>query len=111
MLTADQKRQAFILATQSFADAAARWEADATRGLTDSQLAERLAYELGSYGGHARTGLDVEYTADGLRIWARTDGFVRRTTDAPIMQSAATIAFARVVYGIPDPDQSQLSFL
>jgi hypothetical protein len=108
MLTNDEKREAFILATQSFAGAAARWEADTVKGLTDSQLAERLAYELGSFGGYCRTGLDVEYAGDGLKIWATADGFARRTPSHLILQGAGTIAYARTVYAIPDPADRQL---
>lgn len=108
MLTDHQKREAFILATQSFAGAAARWESDSLTGLTDSQLAERLAYELGSFGGHCRTGLDVEYAGDGLKIWAAAPGFARRSSDYLILQGAATVAYARVVYAIPDPADHQL---
>lgn len=109
MLTEQQKREAFMLATQSFAGAADRWEADASTGLTDSQLAERLAYELGSFGGHCRTGLDVEYSGDGLKIWAAAPGFARRSPDHLILQGSATIAYARMVYRIPDPADHQLA--
>lgn len=111
MLTDQQKREAFILATQSFEGAAARWRADAATGLTDSQLAERLAYELGSFGGHCRTGLDVEYAGGGLKIWANAHGFARRTPDHLILQGAATVAYARTIYEIPDPADQQLRFL
>jgi len=109
MLTEAEKREAFILATQSWAGAADRWKADAATGLSDCQLAERLAYELGSLGGHCKTGLDVVYSGDGLKIWASTMGFVRRTSDRPILQGASTVAYARQVYGIPDPADHQLA--
>lgn len=110
-MTPEQIRAAFLIATQSWEGALQRWQADAAKGLTDCQLAERLAYELGVYGGHASTDIDVEYTGEGLRIWASHTGFVRRTTDKPVLQGAATVAFARRVYGIPDPADHQLPFL
>lgn len=109
MLNADLTHRAFIRATQSMCGAAERWHADATAGLTDEQLQQRLAFELGSYGGYAGGDLDVEYMADGLRIWASATGFVRRTKDKPILQGTATMAYARHAYGISQPDDSQLA--
>lgn len=107
-MTPDDIQAAFIRATQSMCGAAERWKADGATGLNDQQLAERLAFELGSYGGSAGNGMDVEYTADGLRIWANVSGFVRRTKDKPIMQGSATIRYARHVYGIAYPGEQQL---
>lgn len=90
--------------------AAARWNADAAMGLNDQQLAERLAFELGSYGGSAGSGMDVEYTGDALRIWGSITGFVRRTKDKPILQGSATILYARHAYASPTPANSSLLY-
>lgn len=111
MLTESQKREAFLIATQGWSGAAQRWADDAAKGLTDDQLALRLAYELGSFGGHCRTGMDVEYAGDGLKIWASVGSFARRTPAYLILQGAATVAYARQVYGIADPADPQLSLL
>jgi hypothetical protein len=108
MLTPGLLQSAFLRATQSMCGAAQRWQSDAVTGLTDQQLASRLAYELGSYGGSSANGLDVEYTAEGLRIWASDTGFVRRTKDGPALQGQATISFARHVYGIANPADGQM---
>lgn len=108
-MTPDNIHAAFIRATQSMCGAAERWNADASTGLNDEQLAQRLAFELGSYGGSAGSGMDVEYTGDGLRIWASISGFVRRTKDKPILQGSATIRYARHVYGIANPGEKQLA--
>lgn len=107
-MTPDDIHAAFIRATQSMCGAAERWKADGAAGLNDQQLAERLAFELGSYGGSAGHGMDVEYTADGLKIWASVSGFVRRTKDKPILQGSATIRYARHAYGIANPGEQQL---
>lgn len=108
MLNANLLHRAFVRATQSMCGAAERWQADAATGLTDAQLAIRLAYELGSYGGSTGNGLDVEYAGDGLRIWASDTGFVRRTKDRPVLQGQATVNFARHVYGIANPADLQM---
>jgi hypothetical protein len=109
MLNPDLTHRAFIRATQSMCGAAERWQADASTGLTDQQLHDRLAYELGSYGGTSETGLDIEYVGDGLCIWASATGFVRRTKDKPILQGQTTIAYARHTYGIRHPTDGQLA--
>lgn len=109
MLNADLTRRAFIRATQSMCGAERRWKNDASTGLTDDQLEARLAFELGCYGGSSGHGLDVEFTADGLRIWANDAGFVRRTKDKPILHGKSTIAYARHLYGIGNPADTQLA--
>lgn len=109
MLNAELARRAFLRATQSMSGAAERWNADSKTGLTDEQLSKRLADELGAYGGSSSNGLDVEFTADGLRIWAPDTGFVRRPKDKPILQGRVMLSFARQIYAIANPSNVQLT--
>ena len=52
----------------------------------------------------------ISYQGAGLKIWASWEG-INLVTDKPIFESRATIAMARHVYGIPNPDDRQLSLL
>lgn len=46
--------------------------------------------------------------AGGLRIWGGRD-VVNHVLEKPLFARAATIAMARDVFGIPDPENDQLS--
>ena len=78
--------------------------------MTDEKLAEALKYEIGIFGGQGGPAmLGISYQGSGLRIWAdRGIGSLRRK---PILAGAATVAMARMVYGIRNPDDKQMSLL
>ena len=58
---------AFLRATASMSGAKQRWAERATRGMTHSELAEGLAYELGIFGGSCGPGLlALTYQGAGL---------------------------------------------
>ena len=109
-LTREEIEYAFRRATTGFAGGKERWAERAATGMTDEALAEALKYEIGIFGGQGGPGmLGISYQGNGLRIWAdRGIGSLRRT---PILAGAATVAMARMVYGIRDPDDKQMSLL
>jgi hypothetical protein len=104
-LTEAEREAIFRIATGGFAK---RYESRIAAGMTDSELHDALAEALGVYGGSG--GPDkpsVEFTGAGLRIWGGRR-FVAHTRDRPLYSGKATIAMARRVYGIRDPDRWQL---
>jgi hypothetical protein len=108
-LSTQDKYEAFMRAVHSFANAKERWQQRAASGLTDDELKEALRYELGIAGGSSCSdSIKVEYQGAGLKIWASWDSFNHYGTK-PIFEGADTIAFAREVFGISNPDDEQLS--
>ena len=86
-----------------------RWAQRAARGLSDEQVAEALRFELGIYGGFSGpNSLSVTYQGAGLKIWASWETH-NTVTDAPVFKAAVTIATARQVYGIRNPEDKQLA--
>jgi hypothetical protein len=111
-LTPDEKPWAFRRATNSMSGSDRRWTERATAGLIDEQLAEAVRYELGQYGGssgHAN-GLAVEHESSGLKLWAGR-GAAHRHSTPPMCAGPATLRLAREVYGIKDPNGTQMSLL
>ena len=110
LLSADDRLYAFKRATGGIERAAKRWAERAATGLTDEQLAEALAFEIGIFGGSCGPGeMHLTYQGAGLKIWASWES-MNHVTDRPIFEGRATIAMAREVYGIRDPSDTQLSF-
>ncbi len=109
-LSQEDKLRAFRKATCSMEGAADRWAQRAARGLTDDQLTEALRFELGIFGGSSayRDCPALTYQGAGLKIWAAWE-FQNHVTTKPTFQGAATIATARQVYGIRNPDEKQLA--
>jgi hypothetical protein len=104
-LTAEEKLWAFRKATTSMEGADKRWADRVAKGLTDEQLEEAIAYELGAFGSHGGDPVGVTYQGSGLRIWA--DRCLGSRNNPPILQGHDTVAFARRVYGIADPNDKQ----
>lgn len=79
--------------------------------MTDEQLGTALEHALGIFGGSG--GPDqpsVTFKGAGLDIWGGWS-VINHVTSAPLFSGTATIAMAREVYGIKDPDKDQLSLL
>jgi hypothetical protein len=104
-LTAEEKLWAFRKATNSMEGAGKRWSERVVKGLTDEQLEEAIAYELGAFGSHGGDPVGVTYQGSGLKIWADRCLGCRR--NEPILQGKETVRLARDVYGIRDPNDKQ----
>ena len=80
-------------------------------GMSDGELWRALQESLGIFGGSG--GPDrpsVTYQGAGLKIWGAWS-VVNHVTTKPLFSHGATVAMARVVYGIGDPEQAQMSLL
>ena len=105
-LTPDDKEQAFIKATRRFPD---RYAEQIAKGMDDTELATALGNYLGISGGSgARGEIDIAYQGAGLKIWASWNT-PNSVMDKPIFEGRSTIAMARKVYGIANPDNDQLA--
>ena len=108
-LCTDDKLYAFKRATGGIERSVKRWAERASTGLTDEELADALAYEIGIFGGSCGPGeIYLIYQRAGLKIWAGWES-LNHVTDPPLFEGRATIAMAREVYGIRDPSDTQYS--
>lgn len=108
-LTDADRREGFMRATGGFLRSKERWAERAARGMTDAELAEALANELGIFGGSGGPGtLDLTFQGAGLKIWISW-GVHNHVAMKPTFEGRATIAMARLVYGIKDPADKQLA--
>jgi len=108
-LTEADKREGFIRATGGFAHAEQRWAERAARGMTDAELADALAFELGIFGGSSGPdSLSLVYQGAGLKIWISWR-IQNHLTAKPVFEGKRTITMARHVYGIKDPADTQLA--
>lgn len=108
-LTDADRREGFMKATGGLSRSKERWIARAARGMTDAELAEALAFELGIFGGSGGPGtLDLTFQGAGLKIWISW-GVHNHVAMKPTFEARATIAMARLVYGIKDPADKQLA--
>ena len=70
LLSEEDRIAGFIKATGGFAGSARRWKERAAKGMTDAELAEALAFELGIAGGSGGPdSLSLWFQGAGLRIW------------------------------------------
>ena len=77
-------------------------------GMSDAELEAALKSVLGIFGGSGGPDqLSIAYAGSGLRIWGSWST-VNTVRDKPLFSSRQTIAVARQVYGIADPDNDQL---
>ena len=80
-------------------------------GMTTEELEHALEEGLGIFGGcGSLDSLHVSYKGAGFKIWGGWH-IVNHVQEAPLFQGKATIAMAREVYGIGDPDDGQMSLL
>lgn len=108
-LTDADKREGFLRATGEFSGAERRWAERAARGMTDAELAKALAFELGIFGGSCGPGeLWLTYQGAGLKIWISWE-VQNHVTTRPTFEGRSTITMARLVYGIKDPSNAQMS--
>ena len=107
-LTPAEKEAAFRSATKALKT----WYAEEVEhGMSDAELEDALAKVLGLFGGSCGPGrLCVCHQGAGLKIWASWH-IVNHVTEAPIFKGKATLAMARHLYRIPNPDDRQLPLL
>ncbi len=80
-------------------------------GMSTEELEHALEKSLGIFGGSGSIDrLNVSHKGAGLKIWGGWH-IVNHVQEAPLFQGKATIAMAREVYGIGDPDDGQMSLL
>lgn len=109
ILTEEEKKQAFVRAVTNTTGAKKRWRERVETGLNDQDLHDALRRELGiAGGGGCRDSVKVEYQGVGLKIWASWQG-VMTCIDTPIFEGKHTMAMARQVFGIANPDDQQIS--
>ncbi len=108
-MTNGDKKKAFIRATHNMQDAEKRWKERTKTGLTDEQLSQALRYELGIAGGSgSRDTLSIAYEGSGLKIWAGWKS-INPYMEQPIFEGQQTINMARMVFGIIDPNDKQMT--
>lgn len=103
------KRNAFVHAVTRYSGSRERWERRRHTAMNDSELSEALRYELGIAGGASAAGTtpSVSYQGAGLKIWADWR-YANPHLSAPILQGCATVAMARDVFGIQQPNDHQM---
>ena len=78
-------------------------------GMTDKELHAALEVTLGIFGGSGGPDcLSVSYKGSGLRIWGGWH-VVNHVVEPPLYSGKATVAMARTVYNISDPEDNQLA--
>ena len=79
-----------------------------TGGMTEIELETALKSSLGIFGGSGGPDrLSVSYQGAGLKIWGGWH-IVNHVEDAPIFSGRETIAMAREIYKIPNPNNKQM---
>ena len=77
--------------------------------MTDKELRAALEVTLGIFGGSGGPDcLSVSYNGSGLRIWGGWH-VVNHVVEPPLYSGKATVAMARTVYNISDPEDNQLA--
>ncbi len=79
--------------------------------MSDEELKSALERSLGIFRGSGGPNrLSVSFKGSGLRIWGGWHA-VNHVKEAPLFSGKATITMGREVYGIPNPDETQLTLL
>ena len=77
-------------------------------GMTDKELKMALSAVLGIFGGSGGPlAYSITFTGSGLRIWGSWN-VVNHAIEKPLFAGKATIAKARAVYSIANPEDDQL---
>ncbi len=107
-LSRHDKCEVFRLATRGFAS---RYQNRFAEGMDDNELENALKNSLGIFGGSGSPNrLSITYQSAGLKIWGGWN-IVNHVIEKPLFQGNATIAMAREVYSITNPQSEQLSLL
>jgi hypothetical protein len=104
-LTQAERIEIFKLATRGLVH---RYGEQFKAGMSDADLRSALAESLGLFGGSGSPdGPSVAYSGAGFRIWGGRHT-VNHYTQRPLFAGDMTVAMAREVYGISDPQSGQL---
>lgn len=105
-LSQADKEEVFRISTRALP----KWYADeVAKGMTDAALTSALEHVLGIFGGSCGPGrLDVAHQAAGLKIWGGWH-LENHHTEKPLYSGTTTLAMARHIYGIRDPDEEQMA--
>jgi len=107
VLSREDREEVFRIATKGLVHFHGSKFAD---GMTDKELEDALVSSLGIFGGSGGPDrLSVSYKGAGLKIWGGWH-VVNHVTEPPLFQGRETIAMAREIYLIPDPEKSQMQF-
>lgn len=107
-LSRQERIEVFKLATKGLVK---RYGDNFASGMSDAELKAALEQVLGIFGGSGGPDrLSVCFKGSGLRIWGSHHAF-NHVEEKPLFEGAATIAMAREIYGIVDPDLEQISLL
>ena len=107
-LSEADKEMIFRKATASFPR---KYVTAIENGMSDVDLETALKSVLGIFGGSG--GPDqpsIAYSGSGLRIWGSWNQ-VNSVLDKPLFAGKQTIAMARQVYAIADPDDAQMRLI
>ena len=105
-LTEADKIEIFKLATRGLQK---RYAEQIRSGMTDGELDAALASVLGIFGGSGGPDrFSISHAGNGLRIWGGCH-VVNHVQEKPLFEGKRTIAKAREVYVIPDPENDQMS--
>lgn len=107
-LSEQDRIKVFKLATKGLVH---RYHNKFESGITDAELKSALEDALGIFGGSGGPDrLSVSHKGAGLCIWGGWHS-INHVKEKPLFAGATTIAMAREVYGIADPDSDQMSLL
>lgn len=104
-LSEADKIHIFRIATRGLARS---YASEIEDGMTDEALAAALGQVLGIFGGSGGPDTySVTFAGAGLRIWG---GWyvINHVTEKPLFAGKQTVAMARHIYGIRNPDDRQL---
>ena len=89
--------------------ASERWAQRVARAASPTNTSPKRCATNCIYGGFGGPGIrSVSHQGAGLKIWASQTAH-NTVTDARVFKGAATIATARQVYGIRNPEEKQLA--
>lgn len=110
VVSASDKKEAFLRAVHSYSGSEVRWQQRKETGLSDEELYEALRYELGTDGGSSGSDMmSIHYSSSNLRIWASWECCYPIEKKYLICEGKKTVAMAREILGINDPSLDQLS--
>ena len=105
-LSAEDHIEIFRIATRSLVRF---YSAKFSNGMSDQELEVALKSSLGIFGGSCGPDrLSVSYQGAGLKIWGSWH-IINYVEEAPIFSGRETIAMAREIYKIPNPNNKQMN--